>query len=43
MDKKLVSIIIPCYNEEEALDIVYEAIMKEMIETMNINELRRVI
>lgn len=30
MDKKLVSIIIPCYNEEEALDIVYTAIVETM-------------
>ena len=30
MDKKLISIVIPCYNEEEALDIVYAAIVKTM-------------
>ena len=30
MEKKLVSIIIPCYNEEEALDIVYDAIVETM-------------
>ena len=27
---KKISIIIPCYNEEEALDIVHQAIVKEM-------------
>lgn len=27
---KKISIIIPCYNEEEALDVVYEAIVNEM-------------
>jgi len=30
MDKKLVSIIIPCYNEEEVLEIVYQAITEVM-------------
>ena len=30
MKKKLVSIIIPCYNEEETLDIVYSAVNNEM-------------
>ena len=30
MDKRLVSIIIPCYNEEAALDIVCTAVGKEM-------------
>lgn len=30
MEKKLVSIIIPCYNEEAALDIVYSAVVEEM-------------
>ena len=30
MDKKLINIIIPCYNEEEALDIVYTAIVETM-------------
>lgn len=29
---KTISIIIPCYNEEEALDIIYEAIVREMKE-----------
>lgn len=30
MEKKLLSIVIPCYNEEETLDIICQAIMKEM-------------
>ncbi|MBQ8279950.1 MAG: glycosyltransferase family 2 protein [Roseburia sp.] len=30
MEKKLVSIIIPCYNEEEALAVVYPAIVEAM-------------
>lgn len=30
MEKKLVSIIIPCYNEEEALEVVYPAIVEAM-------------
>ena len=30
MGKKLLSIIIPCYNEEETLDIICAAIMKEL-------------
>ena len=30
MEKKLVSITIPCYNEEEALDVIYPAITKVM-------------
>ena len=30
MEKKLVSIVIPCYNEEEALEIVYHAIVEAM-------------
>lgn len=30
MDKKLVSITIPCYNEEEALDVIYPAIVETM-------------
>lgn len=30
MDKKLVSITIPCYNEEEALDVIYPAIVEAM-------------
>lgn len=30
MEKKLISIIIPCYNEEEALEIVYSAICEVM-------------
>ena len=30
MIKKLVSIVIPCYNEEEALTIVYKAIVEAM-------------
>jgi len=30
MDKKLLSIIIPCYNEEEALDVIYPAIVEVM-------------
>lgn len=30
MGKKLVSITIPCYNEEEALDVVYPAIVEAM-------------
>ena len=28
--RKKISVIIPCYNEEEALEIIYEAILKEM-------------
>ncbi len=31
MEKKLLSIIIPCYNEEDTLDIICSAIMKEML------------
>ncbi len=30
MEKKLVSVIIPCYNEEETIDIVCTAVKKEM-------------
>ena len=30
MEKKLISITIPCYNEEEALDVVYPAIVEAM-------------
>ena len=30
MEKKLVSITIPCYNEEEALDVIYPAIVEAM-------------
>lgn len=30
MEKKLVSITIPCYNEEEALDVIYPAIVESM-------------
>ena len=30
MNKKLISIVIPCYNEEEALDIIYQAVSEIM-------------
>lgn len=30
MDKRLVSITIPCYNEEEALEVIYPAIVEAM-------------
>lgn len=35
MDKKLVSITIPCYNEEEALDVIYPAIVEAMAPVEN--------
>lgn len=34
---KLISIVIPCYNEEEAIDIVYEAIKREMEQIQDVS------
>ena len=30
MEKKLISIVVPCYNEEEAIPLYYEAMAKQM-------------
>ena len=34
MKKKLISIVVPCYNEEEAIPLYYDAMQKQM-EKMN--------
>ena len=30
MKKNLISIVVPCYNEEEAIPLYYEAMQKQM-------------
>ena len=30
MKKNLISIVVPCYNEEEAIPLYYEAMTKQM-------------
>ena len=35
MDKKLISVVVPCYNEEEVLPLFYDEIVRVSGEMMN--------